>query len=143
MGKRDDYRKLRRVELLELLVAETERSEQLEAELKEAREQLSSREISVKEAGSLAEAVLKLNGVFDAAVSSCAQYEESIKELNKKQLEINSEREYASILKATEIVEEAKARAARIESDVISRCEKIVELACVDVSDFREKISKL
>ena len=143
MGKRDNYRKLRRVELLELLVAETERNEQLEAELKASREQLSAREINITEAGSLAEAVLRLNGVFDAAVSSCVQYEENIKRLNAKQLEINSEREAESIRRATEIVEKATARAVRIEKEVISRCERIVELASIDVADFRERISSL
>ena len=143
MDKRNDYRKLRRYELLELLLAETERNEQLEAELAEARRQLSSREINIAESGSLAEAVLRLNGMFDAAISSCVQYEENIKRLNDRQLEINSEREEASIRRAAQIVESATERAARIEKEVIERCERIVDLACAEVDSFRERMKEL
>ena len=39
----------------------------------------------VQEAGSIAEAALKLNGVFEAAQDACGQYIENIKMLNDRQ----------------------------------------------------------
>ncbi len=143
MGKPGDYRKLSRTELLGLLIEETERNEQLERDLTEAHERLSSREVDIKEAGSLAEAVLRLNGVFKAASDACAQYEDNIKRLNEKQSAINSEREAKSIERAQKIIEEANTRAKRIEQAVIARCIKIVELACGDGSAFKDKSTKL
>ena len=55
-----DLRKLNRAELLELLIAQTERADKLEAELTEAKEQLKSREKLMAQAGDLAEAATKL-----------------------------------------------------------------------------------
>lgn len=143
MGKPGDYKKLSRAELLELLIEETERNERLEKDLAEARERLSSREVEINEAGSLAEAVLRLNGVFKAASEACAQYEDNIKRLNDKQTAINSEREAKSIMQAQKIIEDAEASAKRIEQTATERCIRIVELACGDVSAFRDKICEL
>ena len=59
--------KLRRAELLELLLEQTKETERLEKELAGAKEQLRCREIRLNEAGSIAEAALQINDVFVAA----------------------------------------------------------------------------
>ena len=143
MDNKQNYKRLSRAELIELLIEETERNQQLESSLAEANSKLSSREICVNEAGTLSEAVFKLNGVFDAAVVACAQYEENIRIMAANQAKRNAERESESIIEASRIIEEAKDRAARIEREAIERCEKIVEYACSDVAAFRKKISAL
>lgn len=61
------YRKLSRTELIELLIEESEKNERLQAQLDAAREALSSRELRVENAGSIAEAALAVNRVFEAA----------------------------------------------------------------------------
>ena len=62
-----ELRKLRRIELLELLVEQGEEMERLRGQLQKAQEALQERTIVIQKAGSLAEAALRLNGVFTAA----------------------------------------------------------------------------
>ena len=62
-----EVRKLSRLQLLEILVEQANEIEQLKAELKETKEQLADRKIVIEQSGSLAEAALRLNGVFEAA----------------------------------------------------------------------------
>lgn len=137
------YRRLSRTELLELLIEETERNERLETEIAEVRNKLEVRDIFVKESGTLAEAVMKLNGVFDAAAAACAQYEDNIRRLSTEQALRNAEREAKSLVEASRIIEEAKGRVDRMERETITRCEKIVEIACADVAKFKERIAQL
>ena len=69
-----EMRKLTRTELLEMLLAEARRARDLETRLADAEEKLARRQLDIQEAGSLAEACLKLNGVFEAAQAACRQY---------------------------------------------------------------------
>ena len=77
-----ELRHLKRVELLELLVEQSKQVEELEARLQEAEEKLKNREILIETTGSIAEAALKLNGVFEAAQAAADQYLENIKRAN-------------------------------------------------------------
>ncbi len=81
-------KKLSRQDLLEMLIAEEKRVEKLEKELEEARAQLQERQIRIEESGSIAEAALKLNGIFEAAQAAADQYLENI----KQQVETERER---------------------------------------------------
>ncbi|MFG6331734.1 MAG: DNA repair protein [Lachnospiraceae bacterium] len=74
-----ELRRLKRAELLELLIAQTEETETLKAKLEQAEAKLASRELAVEEAGNLAEAALRLNGVFEAAQKTADQYLENIR----------------------------------------------------------------
>lgn len=82
-----ELRRLRRAELLEMLLEQGRENERLRAELAEARECLKQRRIQVAEAGSIAEAALKLNRVFEAAQQAADQYLENIKERQREQQE--------------------------------------------------------
>lgn len=62
---KSDLKKLNRAELLELLIAQTERADKLSAELAEAKEQIRSRESLLNRAGDLAEAATKLLNRLD------------------------------------------------------------------------------
>ena len=62
-----ELRRLSRSELLEMLIAQTEENSQLKIRLEQAEAQLRDRRIEIDKAGSLAEAALSLNGVFQAA----------------------------------------------------------------------------
>lgn len=76
-----ELKKLSRVELLELLLAESKENERLQAQLKEANEKLKNREILINDSGSIAEAALKLNGVFEAAERAAEQYLENVRRM--------------------------------------------------------------
>jgi len=88
-----DLKKLNRKQLLELLLKQTERADRLEEQLREAEEKLENRILLEKEAGSIAEAALKLNGVFEAAEAAAAQYLENIKELSRRKTQEDGEKQ--------------------------------------------------
>lgn len=69
-----ELRRLSRSELLEMLIAQTEENRQLKIKLERAEAQLRDRRIAVEKAGSLAEAALQLNRVFDAVDKAAQQY---------------------------------------------------------------------
>lgn len=67
-------KRLSRAELLELLLAQTMETERLQDELDKANAKLADREIKIDAAGNLAEAVLNVNGVMEAAQAAAQQY---------------------------------------------------------------------
>lgn len=75
-----ELKRLSRSELLEMLIGQMEENEQLKTELEKARKKAESRQIAIDRAGSIAEAALALNGVFDAAQAAAAQYLENIQQ---------------------------------------------------------------
>ena len=78
-----ELKRLSRAELLELLLEQVEENEALRAEAAELKRQLADRIIVMENAGSIAEAALRLNGVFEAAEAAAKQYVDSLKELEK------------------------------------------------------------
>lgn len=71
-------RRLRRNELLKLLIEQKKEIEQLRDELDRAQRKLNDRQILIDESGSLAEAALKVNAVFEAAQAAAVQYLENV-----------------------------------------------------------------
>ena len=78
-----ELKKLTRAELLEMLLAQSREKQRLEEELKEVKERLADREIRIAESGSIAEAALRLNEVFEAAQKAVDQYLENVKSRNE------------------------------------------------------------
>lgn len=70
---------LSRAELLEMLLAQMEENEELNRRLQEAQEALEERRIAIGKAGTLAEAALRINGIFEAADRAASQYLENIR----------------------------------------------------------------
>ncbi len=70
--------KLKRVELLERLVALSEENDKLRNEKNELEEKLQDRRIAYRETGNLAEAALKISGIFEAADNAAELYLENI-----------------------------------------------------------------
>lgn len=80
-----ELRKLSRKEILEILLEQTKRIEELENELEKAKSELSERKVATKNIGSLAEASLVLSDIFKAADEAANIYIENVKELAKKE----------------------------------------------------------
>lgn len=76
--KEKQLKRLSRSELLELLLAQTRETERLQAELAEANAKLADRDLRMRDAGDLAQAVLVINGVMEAAQKAADQYLENI-----------------------------------------------------------------
>lgn len=103
-----EVKKLNRKQLLQLLLKQTEKVASLEEELKEMQKKLQDRRIMETKAGSIAEAALKLNGVFKAAQAAADQYLENVEKLNGKQtiackrIEEEAKKKAEAMLAATE-----------------------------------------
>ena len=71
--------KLKKSELLEIMLAQSKEIDKLRAKLAKVQAQLADRSIAIKESGSIAEASLKLNKVFEEAQRAADQYVENVK----------------------------------------------------------------
>ncbi len=74
-----ELRRLSRMDLLEMLLEQSRETERLRAELETVKKQLEDRRLMEQEAGSIAEAALRLNRVFEAAQQAADQYLENIR----------------------------------------------------------------
>ncbi|MEX2784210.1 DNA repair protein [Streptococcus sp. H49] len=77
--ERKNLRKLKKTELLEIMLAQSEEIEALKNQLAAAEEKLADREIILEESGSLAEASLKLTNIFAEAQKAADLYLNNIK----------------------------------------------------------------
>lgn len=69
-----EMKKLSRAQLLEMLLAQSREVARLRKELEETKEQLEDRRIRLAESGNIAEAALRLSGVFEKAQEASEQY---------------------------------------------------------------------
>jgi len=70
--------RLKRDELLQILLELEQENEQLATENRDLRRRLSDRTIALEEAGTLAEAALALSGVFESAQAAADLYRENV-----------------------------------------------------------------
>ena len=78
-----DLKKLRRAELLEIMLDQSYEIDQLRKRIKELEEQLEDRRIKIENAGSIAEASLQLTKVFEEAQRAADLYVENVRNLQK------------------------------------------------------------
>ena len=130
-----ELRKLKRTELLELLLTQEKENEELRRQLQEARDRLAERKLSLDEAGSIAQAAVRLNGVFEAAQAAADQYLENVRSLSEGQesrcarLEAESRQEADRLLRETEerctaMLESAKKESQAYWENVSARLEE-------------------
>ncbi len=112
-----ELQKLKRVELLRLLVEQSREMDALRKKLEEARQQLADRELHMREAGSIAEASMQLNGVFEAAQRAADQYLESIRYQSEHVEEKCAALEAATRLRCEQMVKEAEATVQQAQKD--------------------------
>lgn len=77
--QKKDLKKLKRSELLEIMLAQSDEIDRLQKELAEKDRQLEERSIKIRESGSIAEASLKLTRVFEEAQKAADLYVENVK----------------------------------------------------------------
>ena len=108
-----ELKRLRRSDLLEMLLDLSRENDDLRQEIQVLRQQLESRTITILNSGSLAEAAMQLNGVFEAAQAACQQYTDNLRdrsenfELYCKQMEQQTQE------KCEQMIAQAKAEAQR------------------------------
>ena len=115
-----DLRHLSRAELLDILYEQQKRYEDSLAENQALRQQL-DRTLRIASAGSIAEAAIQVNGVFEAAQAAADQYLASVKAATADMVQKTDEaqRQREAILQdakqqADKIVQDAQAQADRL-----------------------------
>lgn len=74
-----ELHKLKRYQLLEILIMQTEEIDKLHQKIDTLEAKLNEREINISKLGSIADASLYLNGVFSSAEKAAEQYLENAK----------------------------------------------------------------
>ena len=130
-----ELRRLSRSELLEMLIAQTEENSQLKIRLEQAEAQLRDRKIAINNAGSLAEAALSLNGVFQAAEAAAQQYLENIQRISSQQDAISRVIKEQSAKEAAQIRQEAEAYSQKAHAEADAYWKQIVAKAAKLLAD--------
>ena len=138
-----DLKKLNRQDLLILLAEQTERANALEENLQKAERKLKERQLSINESGTLAEASLKLSGIFQAADDAVATYVENIKMLSDRQTTVCQELEAVSKRNAEKIVQDAEKEAAVIVQNAKTLAAKEIEKMNAHWDDIQRKIKEM
>lgn len=155
-----ELKKLSRIELLEILIELSNENAELTKKVEELSNQLESRDIMLNEAGSIAEASIKINEVFEAAQSAASQYVENIKRLSESQSELcvaaeNESRQKAEVilqqteheckkrLKETELeckrrLKETELKCAKMTQEANEKCQKSKQ----EAEDYRKYVSQ-
>lgn len=81
-----ELKRLSRRELLEMLLAQSRENDALKQRVEELKIRLQERENELEKAGSLAEAVLRINDVYAAAEAAAEQYVENVHRMSAQQL---------------------------------------------------------
>lgn len=121
--------KLKRSELLEILIDTTGENEELkekmtslETENARLKEQLQDRKIKIEKAGTLAEAALLLNGVFDSAHAAAKQYLDNLEELSRRASETVEMKEENARKTSQQLLDETISRCNEMTSTTETKC---------------------
>ncbi len=120
-----ELRKLNRTELLELLLSVTTEVERLNSEISKLKAELEEKNIKIRKTGSIAEASLKLNGVFEAAQNAADQYVENVISTNLTAVEI----EEAAMERAEALLKETKLKCEEMEAETLKSCMRLLKEA--------------
>lgn len=133
---------MKRVDLLDIMVIQSKENDYLKIQLDEALAELEERKIQIKEAGSIAEAALQLNGVFEAAEKAGSQYLENIARLSEEKETINARIIEESERKVAELMAETQAKCEKLERDTKIKCEGMVLQAEKESQEYWDKVSE-
>ena len=137
-----ELKKLSRADLLEMLIDQSKELQKTQRILRKAEAKLGERRIAINEAGSIAEAALRLNGIFEAAQASCEQYMENIQNLSSHQEEIIKQREEESMRKCAAMLDETQKRCSALEAETKEKCSQMLAKAKADSEAYWDDVSR-
>ncbi len=120
-----ELKRMSRAELLQLLITQVEENQSLQTRLEAAETQLKDRSLAVSETGTMAEAALSLNGVFQAADAAAQQYLDNIRQMQERQELLYQEAEDEAKRNADAIVAEADAYSRKAHADADAYWEEV------------------
>lgn len=136
-----ELRRLGRGDLLNLLLEQSRENQRLREQLQAAQDALADKAICIDQAGSIAEASLQLNGVFQAAERACQQYTENIVRLSQHQQVICAQREKESQEKALQIVADAQKQAEDATTAAQKQCDEMLKKAKAESQAYWDAVS--
>ena len=121
-----ELRRLRRDDLLQILIDQQRQNDEMAEALKRAQAELQDKRIAIEESGSVAEAAMKLNGVFQAAQAAADEYTAQCRSRAEAlQAQAQAEADRAKRL-ADDVVNSARREADRILSDARAQAERLL-----------------
>lgn len=126
-----ELKRLSRSDLLEMLLDLSKENEKLRKENERLRAQLSDKNIAIENCGSLAEAALQLNGIFQAAEAACAQYTENL-QTRSAQLEA----------RCLQMEQETEERCRKLEKEARDTCDALLAQAQTQAQNCLDEAKK-
>lgn len=138
-----ELKRLNRRELIDIIYELQQRYADRENEIAQLQAALEKRELSISESGSIAEAALKVNGVFEAAQAAADQYLQSIRAANAD----TTARIEAVQKQSDEMLRQANLKAESIIKDAETKADEIISNANQDAvkswDQFQQKADEL
>lgn len=128
-----DLKKMSRTELLELLLEQSRQLEAAQQELEQTRQEQEIRRLELTDAGSIAEAALRINGVFEAAQAAADQYLESIRRFEVEREALCKKAREEGQREAERILRETEQTCKTMEEETRRKCllrEQIADRTC-------------
>lgn len=138
-----DLKHMGRAELIEIISQYQKNEEELKAEIRSLQAQLAERVIKMENAGSIAEAALALNGVFDAAQAAAEQYLVSIQKSSAEAESTVSEIIDEAKRKAQDITQNAEQSAAALRLKTEQECQERLQKTDADCAAMRDQITQI
>lgn len=120
-----ELRRLSRGDLLEMLIDQSVELEGVRERCTAAEAALAQRELALSKAGSIAEAALQLNGIFEAAEAAAQQYLEELQALQQRQSTMEADAQ----LKCEQMLEETRRRCEEMEREAKITCAEMISRA--------------
>ena len=117
-----ELRHMRRTELVEIILALKQSEDRLRAENAALSAQLQERQIHIENAGSIAQAALELNKVFEAAQAAADEYVASVLAANKNTDAAASALRAQAEAEAQQILAQAQTEAANLKARTQQQC---------------------
>ena len=119
-----ELRHMRRTELVEIIFALKQSEDQLKAENADLTAKLEQRQIHLDSAGSIAQAALELNHVFEAAQAAADDYLASVRSVDRDALQAQAKAE------ADQILAQARAEAEQLKAQTAARRAAFEQSTC-------------
>lgn len=138
-----EFKKLRRDELIEVIYQLQQNEKNLLQEVATLQKKLAERRTKIEEVGSIAEASMVLNGVFEAAQAAADQYVQQVKELNENAAGHSQMIIDDANRQAEDILEDARLESAEMINKAEIDCAVMRRQAQTDCDEMRGKITEI
>lgn len=124
-----ELKKLNRRDLMQLLLDQSKQMQDLRTRLAATEAALQDKTLKISQAGSIAQAALQLNGVFEAAEAACQQYTLNMQKLSQEQDVIRARMEEENRAKADAILAQAQQEKEEMRRKTQAECDAMLAQA--------------